>query len=92
MLEDFRGGIIVAFHKNKGSKSDCGNNKGMHLIFCCEIFVCIHLNLLISVSKMSFPEAQCGFRPASSTVDIIFGVRQVRRRALSRTRPSTLSL
>ena len=29
MLEDFRGGIIVAFHKNKGSKSDCGNNKGI---------------------------------------------------------------
>lgn len=29
MLEDYCDSIIFAFHKNKGSKSDFGNNNGI---------------------------------------------------------------
>ena len=91
MPEDFRDALIVALYKNKGRKADCGNYRGISLLLIAEkIFARIILNRLIAVSEAILQEAQCGFRPGRSTVDMIFTVRQVQENALSRTLTSTL--
>ena len=83
MPDDFRDALIVALYKNKGSKADCGNYRGISLLSTAgKIFACIILNRLIAVSEANLPEAQCGFRPGRSTVDMIFTVRQVQEKCL----------
>ena len=75
--------LIVALYKNKGSKADCGNYRGISLLSIAgKIFACIILNRLIAISEANLPEAQCGFRPGRSTVDMIFTVRQVQEKCL----------
>ena len=83
MPEDFRDALIVALYKNKGSKADCGNYRGISLLsIAVKIFARIVLNRLIKVSEANLPEAQCRFRPGRSTVDMIFTVRQVQEKCL----------
>ena len=83
MPDDFRDALIVALYKNKGSKADCGNYRGISLLSIAgKIFARIILNRLIAVSEANLPEAQCGFRPGRSTVDMIFTVRQVQEKCL----------
>jgi exonuclease III len=83
MPEDFRDALIVALYKNKGSKADCGNYRGISLLSIAgKIFARIILNRLITVAEANLPEAQCGFRPGRSTVDMIFTVRQVQEKCL----------
>ena len=81
MPDDFRDALIVALYKNKGSKADCGNYRGISLLSIAgKIFARIILNRLIAISEANLPEAQCGFRPGRSTVDMIFTVRQVQEK------------
>ena len=83
MPEEFRDALIVALYKNKGSKADCGNYRGISLLSTGgKIFARIVLNRLIAVSEANLPEAQCGFRPGHSIVDMIFTVRQVQEKCL----------
>ena len=83
MPEDFRDALIVALYKNKGSKADCGNYRGISLLSIAgKIFARIVLNRLIAVSEANLPEAQCGFHPGRSTVDMIFTVRHVQEKCL----------
>jgi len=80
--QEFRDATIVSLYKNKGSKSDCGNYRGISLLSTAgKILARIILNRLItSVSEANLPEAQCGFRPNRSTTDMIFVVRQVQEK------------
>ena len=81
--QDIRTALIVVLYKNKGSKADCGNYRGISLLSIAgKIFARIILNRLIAVSAANLPEAQCGFRPGRSTVDMIFTVRQVQEKCL----------
>jgi hypothetical protein len=82
MPQEFRDATIVSLYKNKGSKSDCGNYRGISLLSIAgKIMARIILNRLIpTVSENNLPEAQCGFRPDRSTVDMIFAVRQVQEK------------
>ena len=83
MPEDFRDALIVALYKNKGSKADCGKYRVISLLSIArKIIARIILNRLIAVSEVNLPEAQCGFRPGRSTVDMIFTVRQVQDKCL----------
>ena len=83
MPEDFRNALIVALCKNKESKADRGHYRGISLLSIAgKIFAHIVLNSLIAVSEANLPEAQCGFRPGHSTVDMIFTVRQVQEKCL----------
>jgi hypothetical protein len=74
----------VALYKNKGSKSDCGNYRGISLLSIAgKILARILLNRLInSVSEHNLPEAQCGFRPGRSTTDMVFAVHQVQEKCI----------
>ena len=76
MPEDFRDALIVALYKNKGSKADCGNYRGISLLSIAgNVYARIVLKRLIAVSDANLPVAQCRFRPGRSTVDMIFTVR-----------------
>ena len=83
MPEDLRDALIVAVYKNKGSKAYCRNYRGISLLSVAgKIFARIILNRLNAVSEANLPEAQCGFRPGRSTVEMIFTVRQVQEKCL----------
>ena len=70
MPDDFRDALISSLYKNKGSKSDCGNYKGISLLSIAgKIFARVILKRLTTVSEQNFLEAQYGFRPGRSTVD-----------------------
>ena len=81
---DFRDATIVLLYKNKGSRTDCGNYRGISLLSIAgKILARVILNrLIVSVSEQNLPETQCGFRPNRSTVDMIFTVRQVQEKCL----------
>ncbi|PFX31654.1 Transposon TX1 uncharacterized 149 kDa protein [Stylophora pistillata] len=80
--QEFRDATIISLYKNKGSKSDCGNYRGISLLSIAgKILARIILNRLIfNISEHNLPEAQCGFRPGRSTTDMIFVVRKVQEK------------
>ena len=71
-------------YKNIGAKSDCGNYRGISLLSIPgKILARIPLSRLItSVSESNLPEAQSGFRPGRSTIDMMFAVRQVKEKCI----------
>ena len=88
MPDDFRDALIVSLYKNKGSKSDCGNYRGISLLSIAgKIFARVMLNRLITVSEQNLPEAQCGVRPRRSTVDMIFAMRQLQEKCIEQSMP-----
>ena len=88
MPDDFRDALIVALYKNKGNRADCGNYRGISLLSIAgKIFARVILNRLITVSEQNLPEAQCGFRPGRSTVDIIFALRQLQEKCIEQNKP-----
>ena len=72
MPPDLRDTTIVSLYKNKGSRSECGNYRGIALLSIAgKILARILLNRLVKkISEENLPEAQCGFRPGRSTVDM----------------------
>ena len=82
--KDFRDASVVSLFKNKGSRTDCGNYRGISLLSIAgKILARILLNRMIkNISEGSLPETQCGFRPNRSTMDMIFTVRQVQEKCL----------
>ncbi|XP_038077400.1 uncharacterized protein LOC119745248 [Patiria miniata] len=82
MPQEFRDATIVSLFKNKGSKSDCGNFRGISLLSIAgKVLARIILNRLVTaISEENLPEAQCGFRPGRSTIDMIFAVHQVQEK------------
>ena len=88
MPSDFKDALIVSLYKNKGSKADCGNYRGISLLSIAgKIFARVVLNRLITISERVLPEAQCGFRPGRSTVDMIFAMRQIQEKCKEQNMP-----
>lgn len=75
---------LLLFTKNKGSRMDCGNYRGISLLSITgKILACIFLNKLITgISEDYLPEFQCDFHPSQSTTDMIFVVRQVQEKCI----------
>ena len=87
MPDDFRDALIVSLYKKKGSKSDCRNYNGISLLSVAgKIFARVIFNRLITVSEQTLPEAQCGFKPGRSTVDMIFAVRQFQEKCIEQNK------
>ena len=83
MPENFRDALIIAIYKNKGSKFDCRNYRGISLLSNVgKSFTCVILNRLITMSEKCLPEAQCGFRPGCRTSEIIFVIKQVQEKCI----------
>ena len=75
---DWRKAIIVPIFKNKGSKLDCENHRGISLISVpSKLFMRILLNKIKPNIEERLREQQAGFRAGRSTVDQIFALRQI---------------
>ena len=82
MPADVRDSTIAALFKNKGSRADCGNHRGISLLSTAgKILARIMLNRLIpSVAEKNLSESQCGFRRNRTTTEMIFTVRQIQEK------------
>ena len=75
--------VLLTVVKKKGSRE----LQAVSLLsFAGKIFAWVILNRLITVSEQTLPEAQCGFRPDRSTVDMIFAVRQLQEKCIEQNR------
>ena len=84
MPKEFRNATFISLFKNWGSKTDCGNYRGISLLSIAgKILARVILNRLITnIPEENLPKAQCGFRPNRSTTDMIFSVRQVQKKCI----------
>ena len=88
MPDEFRDALNVSLYRNKGSKSDCGNYWGISLLSTAgKILARVLLNRIMTMSEQNLPEAQCGFRPGRSTVDMVFTMRQLQEKYIEQNIP-----
>ena len=79
---------IIALYKNKGSRSDCNNHKGISLLgITGKAFARVILPRLQKLAERVYPESQCGFRSQRSTTDMIFSVRQLQEKCKEQNVP-----
>ncbi|KAI8477889.1 hypothetical protein Bbelb_443750 [Branchiostoma belcheri] len=68
-IPQFRDATIIPLYKNKGSKAECGNYRGISLLSIAgKLLAHIVLNLLITVTENHLTEAQCGFWPGRTPI------------------------
>ncbi len=71
-IDDWTVGIITAIYKNKGSKSDAENYRGISLLSCLgKFFTAVLYNRLLkfSIENKILSPAQLGFVPGNRTSD-----------------------
>ena len=79
---------IVTLYKNKGDRSDCNNYRGISLLSVVgKLYARVVLLRLQQLAERVYPESQCGFRPESSTVDMIFSLRQLQEKCREQQKP-----
>ena len=75
---EWKKAIIIPIFKNKGSKLDCSNHRGISLISVpSKLLLRVLLNKIKPNIEERLREQQAGFRGGRSTVDQIFALRQV---------------
>ena len=76
--QDMRDAIITTLYKYKGDRGDCNKYRFISLFSIVDkTFACVILNRLQKLAERVYPEAQCGFRRARSTIDMLFSLRQL---------------
>ena len=86
--QDMRDAKIVTLYKNKGERSDCNNYRGISLLSIVgKVFARVVLNRLQTLAERIYPESQCGFRAARSTIDMVFSVRQLQEKCREQRQP-----
>ena len=73
--EDWFAGLIIPIYKNKGSKDDANNYRGITLLSCLgKLFTSILNHRLTEFCEQNFilNEIQAGFRKGYSTADHVF--------------------
>ena len=79
--EDFNEVLVIPIYKGKGDRAECGNYRVISLLStAAKILAKILLKRLQRVVDQWLPETQCGFRAARSTMDMIFGMRQLQEK------------
>jgi len=69
---------IITLYTNKGERSDCNNYRGISILNIVDkVFAKVILAHLQILAERVYPESQCGFRAARSTIDMIFSLRQL---------------
>ena len=75
--QDMRDAKVVTLYKNKGDRGDCNNHRGISLLSILgKAFARVALDRLHVLSERVYPESQCGFISARSTIDVVFSLRQ----------------
>ncbi|MCP4267312.1 MAG: hypothetical protein GY777_17355, partial [Candidatus Brocadiaceae bacterium] len=86
--QDMRDAKIITLYKNKGSRSDCNNYRGISLLAIAgKAFARVVLPRLQKLAERVYPESQCGFRSKRSTTDMIFSVRQLQEKCNEQNMP-----
>ena len=90
MPQDMRDAKIITLYKNKGERSN--NYRGISLLSIVgKAFVRVVLNRLHLLAERVYPEAQCGFRAARSTIGMVFSVRQLQEKCREQRKPLYLA-
>ena len=90
MPQDMRDAKIITLYKNKGERSN--NYRGISLLSLVgKAFVRVVLNRLHLLAERVYPEAQCGFRAARSTIGMVFSVRQLQEKCREQRKPLNLA-
>ena len=87
--QDWVDAILLSLFKRKGSKSECGDHRGISLLEAVgKVFAKLLLNCLLEwVCPTVIPESQCGFRAGCGTMDMIFSVRQLQEKCIEQRVP-----
>ena len=86
--QDMRDANIITIYKNKGSRGDCNNYRGISLLSIVgKLFARVVLKRLQVLANRVYPESQCGFRAGRSTIDMVFSVRQLQEKCREQGRP-----
>ncbi len=82
--QQFKDATIVSIYKNKGSRAECGNYRGISLLSTAGKIVAkvIQSRLVSHILDNCVSESQCGFRNARSTIDMIFTARQLQEKCI----------
>ena len=75
-----RDAIIIILYKNYGDSGDCNIYRGIYLLSIVKTFMRVILNRLQKLAERGYSEAQCGFRRASSTIDMLFSLHQLQEK------------
>ena len=87
--QDWIDAIMVSLYKGKGSKSECGDHRGISLLEAVgKVLSKILLNRLTKWGCPAvIPESQCGFRAGRGTMDMIFSARQLMEKCIEQQVP-----
>lgn len=86
--QDMRDAKIITLYKNKGSRSDCNNYRGISLLnIVGKVIARVILSRLRVLAERIYPESQCGFRAQRSTIDMVFSLRQLQERCREQRMP-----
>ena len=90
--QDMRDAKIITLYKNKEERSDCNNYRGISLLSIVgKAYARVLLSRLQLLANRVYPEAQCGFRAARSTIDMVFSVRQLQEKCREQRKPFYLA-
>ncbi len=75
---------IITIFKNKGSRAECANYRGISLLSVAGKILSKILQTRISTSLLdtAVSESQCGFRNGRGTADMIFAARQLQEKCI----------
>ena len=78
---------LLLFTKTRETKQIGDTKEASHLFsVVCKTFARILFNRPIPISERNLPEAQCGFQPGRSTVNMIFTLKQVREKCIEQNK------
>ncbi|XP_033099909.1 uncharacterized protein LOC117103460 [Anneissia japonica] len=86
--QQLRNSKIITLYKNKGSRKDCNNYRGISLLnIVGKVYAKIIHQRLVVIADRVYSESQCGFRVGRSTIDMIFSLRQVQEKCREQNMP-----
>jgi hypothetical protein len=90
---DMHGAKIVTRYINKGHQSDYNSYRGISLLsIVSKVYARVILARLKTLAARNYPESQCRFRAAISTIDMIFSVKQLREKSQEQNKPFFLAV
>ena len=80
---------MLPLYKGKGSKTNCGDYRGISLLEAVrKVFSKVLSNRLIKwICPNAIPESQCGFRTGRGTMDMIFSAHQLMEKCIEQRVP-----
>ncbi|XP_014775124.1 uncharacterized protein LOC106872601 [Octopus bimaculoides] len=86
--QDMRDANTITLYKNKGDRGDCNNYRRISLLSIVgKAFAHVIPSRLQLLASRIYPESHCGFRKSRSTIDMIFSIRQLKKKSREQNMP-----